>query len=148
MVKISKRGEFLIAGSGEAMPCDVAQHLWEPPTPTTRDLRDPYHFMIAKVVPTLRKCLTDNGFNFDEESDGSDYRFAFLIAIAGNIYSVDDDMSVGLRSDGIYGVGSGSKYAIGAVLAGATPLEAMKIAAEQDAYTSGPFQKKEQYKYA
>ncbi len=148
MVKVSKRGDFLIAGSGEAMPCDVAQHIWEPPTPTTKDLRDPYHFMIAKVVPTLRKCLIDNGFNFEEESDGSEYRFAFLIAVAGNLYSVEDDMSVGIRSDGVYGVGSGSKYAIGAIMAGATPMEAMKIAADQDAYTSGPFMKKEQYKTA
>jgi hypothetical protein len=104
--------------------------------------------MIAKVVPTLRKCLIDNGFNFEEESDGSDYRFAFIIAVAGNLYSLEDDMSVGIRSDGVYGVGSGSKYAIGAIMAGATPLEAMKIAAEQDAYTSGPFMKKEQYKTA
>jgi hypothetical protein len=52
-----------------------------------------------------------------------------------------------MRDDGIYGVGSGSKYAIGAIMAGATPMESLKIAASQDAYTSGPFMKKEQYKY-
>jgi ATP-dependent protease HslVU (ClpYQ) peptidase subunit len=147
MVKISKRGDFLIGGSGEAMPCDVAQHIWEPPTPTTKDLRDPYHFMISKVVPSLRKCLVDNGFNFDEDADG-ETRFDFLIAVAGHLFSVADDLSVGMRDDGIYGVGSGSKYAIGAIMAGATPLEAMRIAASQDAWTSGPFMKKEQYKTA
>jgi hypothetical protein len=54
---------------------------------------------------------------------------------------------VGIRSDGLYGVGNGAKYAIGALSAGAAPLKAMKIAETQDAWTSGPFQKKEQYKY-
>jgi len=147
MVKVSKRGEFLIAGSGEAMPCDVAQHIWDPPTPTARDLRDPYHFMIAKVVPSLRKCLIDNGFNFEQDSDDGESRFSFIISVAGTLFSVEDDLSVGLRDDGIYAVGSGAKYAVGAILAGATPLEALKIAASQDAYTSGPFMKKEQYKY-
>ena len=146
MVKISKRGDFLIAGSGEAMPCDVAQHIWVPPTPTEKDFKDLYHFMISKVVPSLRKCLIDNGFNFDAESDG-ETRFAFILAVGGHLFSVDDDLSVGMREDGIYGVGSGAKYAIGAILAGATPLAAIKIAASQDAWTSGPFLKKEQYKY-
>jgi ATP-dependent protease HslVU (ClpYQ) peptidase subunit len=103
--------------------------------------------MISKVVPSLRKCLVDNGFNFDEDADG-ETRFDFLIAVAGHLFSVADDLSVGMRDDGIYGVGSGSKYAIGAIMAGATPLEAMRIAASQDAWTSGPFMKKEQYKTA
>jgi MoaA/NifB/PqqE/SkfB family radical SAM enzyme len=61
--KISERGQFLIAGAGEVLPCDVAQHIWEPPVPTKQDKQDLYHFMIAKVMPSLRKCLSSNGFN-------------------------------------------------------------------------------------
>ena len=148
LAKISKRGEFLIAGSGEAQPCDVAQHIWNPPAPTAKDAKDLYHFMIAKVIPSLRECLKENGFNFEEEKPDSDYRFDFLIAVGGTLFSVAEDLSVGMHKDGIYGVGSGHKYAVGAVMAGATPLEAIKISAELDAFTSGPFMKKEQYKYA
>ena len=146
MAKISKRGEYLIAGAGEAFPCDIAQHIWEPPTPTARDFRNLYHFVIAKVVPSLRKCLIENGFVFDVE-DTEDYRFCFLIAIGGELFNIEDDLSVGIRKDGIYGIGSGSKYAIGALMAGADPIEALKIAAENDAYTSAPFQKKVQYRH-
>ena len=29
MVKISERGAFLIAGAGEVLPCDIAQHAWQ-----------------------------------------------------------------------------------------------------------------------
>ena len=146
MSKISRRGDYLIAGAGEAFPCDVAQHIWNPPSPTERDVKDLYHFMIAKVVPSLRTCLIDNGYKFEEDGEG-EYRFQFLIAVGGTLFAIEDDLSVGIRSDGLYGVGNGAKYAIGALSAGAAPLKAMKIAENQDAWTSGPFQKKEQYKY-
>jgi hypothetical protein len=147
MQKISRRGDYLIAGAGEAFPCDVAQHIWSPPSPTERDIKDLYHFMIAKVVPSLRACLIDNGYKFEDEGEAGEYRFQFLIAVGGTIFAVEDDLSVGIRNDGLYAVGNGAKYAIGAILAGASPTKAMGIAASQDAWTSGPFQKKEQYKY-
>ena len=45
--------------------------------------------MITKVMPSLRKCLSDNGYDFDEgkgdgKSDGS--RFRFLIAVGGELF--------------------------------------------------------------
>jgi hypothetical protein len=55
--KISENGMFLIAGSGETLPCDIAQHIWEPPVPTKQDREDLYHFMIVKAMPSLRKCI-------------------------------------------------------------------------------------------
>jgi ATP-dependent protease HslVU (ClpYQ) peptidase subunit len=140
MVKVSKRGQYLIAGAGEVMPCDVAQHIWQPPKPKAEQLKNTYHFMIAEVMPSLRRCLNDNGYNFNEETDNSsEYRFAFLIALNGQLFDISDDLSVTMRSDGYYGVGSGSKYAIGALYAGATPRQALEIAAKNDVYTSAPF---------
>lgn len=145
MLKISKRKGYLIAGAGEAFPCDIAQHIWKPPLPEDEDYRDIYHFMIETVVPSLRKCLTDNGFSWEHDTD-DEYRFAFLIALAGQIFSISDDLSVTMTKDGIYGVGSGSKYAMGAIAAGAEMREAMKIAAKLDAFTSAPFTKRVQYR--
>lgn len=149
MEKVSARGEFLIAGSGEVGPCDIAQHLWVPPKPTAKDRQDIYHFMIAKAMPSLRKCLTDNGHDFSEgKGDGKETgsRFNFLIAVCGEVFDVAEDCSIIMSDDGIYGVGSGSSYAIGALHAGAKPLKALQIAAKLDANTSGPFLTKEQYK--
>jgi ATP-dependent protease HslVU (ClpYQ) peptidase subunit len=149
MEKITERGEYLIAGSGEIGPCDIAQHIWQPPKPTLKDRQDIYHFMITKVMPHLRQCLTDNGYDFNEgKGDGkvNDSRFNFLIAIGGEVFDVADDCSICMSDDGIYGVGSGSSYAIGALHAGAKPLKALEIAAQLDANTSAPFLVKEQYK--
>jgi ATP-dependent protease HslVU (ClpYQ) peptidase subunit len=149
MEKIAERGEYLIAGSGEVGPCDIAQHIWIPPKLTLKDRQDTYHFMITKVMPSLRKCLTENGYDFNEgkgEGKGDDSRFNFLIAVGGEVFDVADDCSICMSDDGIYGVGSGSSYAIGALHAGAKPLKALEIAAQLDANTSAPFLVKEQYK--
>lgn len=148
MVKITEKNGFLIAGAGEVAPCDIANHIWIPPKPTSKDKADVYHFMITKVMPSLRKCLTDNGYNFEEPHDRAKdgLRFQFLIAVAGEIFDISDDLSVCMDDSGIYGIGSGSPYAMGALVAGAKPLKAMEVAAKLSAFTAAPFQVVEQYK--
>lgn len=143
--KISERGDFLIAGSGEVTPCDVLQHIWEPPTITKQDKKDLFHFMISKVIPSIRKCLIDNGHNFDEPK--TEQRFQFLIAVCGEIFDVDDSLGVSKSTSGVYGAGSGAPYAIGAIHAGADAYEAMEIAAELTAFTAGPYKSKTQFKH-
>jgi ATP-dependent protease HslVU (ClpYQ) peptidase subunit len=149
MKKIAQRGAFLIAGSGEVQPCDVVQHMWNPPKLTAKDSEDIYHFMITKAMPSLRKCLSDNGYDFNEgkgEGKADENRFNFILAVGGEVFDVADDLSVCRSEDGIYGVGSGSDYAIGALHAGAKPKRAVEIAAKLDVNTSGPIQVVEQYK--
>ena len=148
MQKITERNGYLIAGAGEVGPCDIANHIWNPPRITSKDKDDVYHFMITKVMPSLRKCLTDNGYNFDEPHDRSKdgLRFQLLIAVAGEIFDVSDDLSVCMDESGLYGVGSGSPYALGALSVGAKPIKAMEAAAKLSAFTAPPFQVVEQYK--
>jgi ATP-dependent protease HslVU (ClpYQ) peptidase subunit len=144
MTKITERGPYLIAGSGECAPCDIAQHLWKPPTPKAADWNDIYHFMIAKVVPSLKACFKEHEYKWDREDEET--KFNFLIALGGQVFEMADDMSITLDSSGFYGVGSGSPYAIGALEAGATVEQALEIAAKNDAYTSQPFLYFEQFK--
>lgn len=148
MQKITNKNGYLIAGAGEVAPCDIANHLWIPPKPSSKDKEDLYHFMITKVMPSLRKCLTDNGYNFDEPHDRSKdgLRFQLLLAVGGEIFDISDDLSVCISGDGLYGIGSGSSFALGALHAGAKPLKAMEIASKLSAFTAAPFQSEEQEK--
>ena len=145
MVKISQRGQYIIAGSGLASFCDVAQHIWVPPKPTAEDKKDLYHFVIAKVIPSLKTCFKDNDIKLDTEKD-DEPRFAFLIAVGGEVFDIADDFAVSLSSSGFYGVGSGSSLAIGALEAGASVEYALEIAARHDPYTAAPFLLLEQKK--
>ena len=85
ITKITKRGKYLIAGAGTTMPCDTIQHIWKPPA-LPPSVKDPYHFMITDIVPSMRECLKDNGWVADDKSD--DYEFLFLIAVNGTIYEI------------------------------------------------------------
>lgn len=145
MKKISQRGALLIAGAGEVAPCDIAQNIWNPPQFTAKDKKDVYRFMITKVMPSLRKCLADNGYNFEEDKkDGM--RFQFLISVGGEIFDVDEDLSVMKSDDNLYAIGSGGPYALGALYAGAEPETAMEIASKVSAYSAAPFYQEVQYK--
>lgn len=142
--KITERKQLIIAGSGEVLPCDIAQHIWEPPQMTKADKADAYHYMIAKAMPSLRKCLLDNGFNFDEPK--TDTRFQFLIAANGELFDIDDDLSVSRSETGFYTAGSGGAYAMGALLVGADAHQAMEAATKASAFTAPPYISKEQFK--
>jgi ATP-dependent protease HslVU (ClpYQ) peptidase subunit len=145
MKKIAKRGAVIIAGAGEVAPCDIAQNIWVPPAFTAKDKKDVYRFMITKVMPSLRKCLTDNGYNFDDDKkDGM--RFQFLISVGGELFDIDEDLSVMKNEDNIYAIGSGGSFALGALYAGAEPYTAMDIAAKVSAYSAPPFYEEVQYK--
>ena len=137
MVKISQRNGYIIAGSGECAPCDIAQHIWNPPMPTPKDKKDLYHYVIAKVVPSLKQCFKENDYKVSQDDDEN--AFSFLIALNGELFEIADDFSVSRDDSGFYGVGSGSSYAIGALHAGATIEQALSIASLNDAFTSAPF---------
>jgi ATP-dependent protease HslVU (ClpYQ) peptidase subunit len=137
MEKITNNNGYLIAGSGDSTPCDILQHIFVPPVPTVAERKNLYKFMITKFVPAMRECLEDNGYKPDPKEDSG---FSMLIAFDGELFDIGDDFSVLLNDTGIYGVGNGSKYAIGALSVGATVEEALKVASDNDIYTSGPFQ--------
>jgi len=137
MEKITKNNGYLLAGSGDSTPCDILQHIFIPPVPNVNERKNLYKFMITKFVPAMRECLEENSWKADPKDDSG---FSMLIAFDGEMFDIGDDFSVLLNNDGIYGVGNGSRYAIGALFAGASVEKALEIAAHNDIYTSGPFQ--------
>jgi len=137
--KITERNNYLIGGSGLAEACDIAQHIWKPPVPTVTDKKDLYHFMISKVIPSLKKCFRENQFDWEKEDGDKETKFNFLISVCGQVFDVDDTFSVMLDESGIYGVGHGSPLAVGALHAGASIELALDIAGRLDPYSAPPF---------
>lgn len=148
MKKLAERGSFIVGTSGDWQFCEIIQHKWDPPVPTAKDKKDLFGFMINKAIPTLRQCLVENGYSFDESAEKKDgERFHLLIAVCGYIFDVDEQLSITMSDDGVYAVGSGGDLALGALHAGADAHQAMEIAAKLSAFTAGPFISKEQFKH-
>ena len=142
--KIVKIGKYLLGVAGDARPGDLLAFNWKPPL---YDGTDPVKFMGKKVIPSIITAFKANGY--DHTKEGASY--SFLIVFAGNVFEIGDDLSMSQSSDGLYGIGSGSAYALGA-LAGQLPLlsnldmakegilEALEISAKYDINTCAPFQ--------
>lgn len=84
----------------------------------TNIIQRPIPFYDCRSSNLNATCFNNERYTPDKDSDEPD--FIFLIALGGLIFELDDSLSVLMRDDGIYGIGSGSPYAIGALQAGAT----------------------------
>lgn len=143
MPKIVERDGYLIACSGDADACDIIQYIWGPPKPDNK-VKDMYLYMITVVAPSIRDSLEES--SYERDTSDKDSGLLVLLAYKGVIYEIDESFNVSLRDDGIYGIGSGSRYAIGALHAGSGWERALEIAAANDIYTAAPFIMKQQKK--
>jgi ATP-dependent protease HslVU (ClpYQ) peptidase subunit len=137
--KIVKLKKYLLAVSGDCRPGDVLTYNWTPPA---YDGTNPVTFMGKKIIPSIIAAFKLQGFDYTKEG----ISYSYLLAFAGNIFEIGDDLSITQSADGLYGVGSGSAYALGA-LAGQLPyidkakiLSALAISAKYDINTAAPFQ--------
>lgn len=132
IVKIVLNGEYHIAGAGNARYCDVAAYDFTPPT---YDGTEIYKFMVTKFVPALREAHEKTGYTLKD-----DETFQFLIGVANRLFYICDDYTVLCNSNGLYGIGSGAPYGIGAMYTGVDPETAVGIAAKFDINTGGKIQ--------
>lgn len=132
--KIVKSGRWFIAAAGDANACDLITNIWKPPTP--RGSKAIHTFVATNVIKNLRKMLADNNYSQQPKDDG----FDLLLAINGEVFQITNDFTLLRSSTGIYGIGSGADYAVGALLAGATVEDAIKISIELDTNSGGPIQ--------
>jgi ATP-dependent protease HslVU (ClpYQ) peptidase subunit len=132
VMKIVKNNGYVIAGAGNSRYCDVILYDWKPPS---YDGSTIYNFMVSKFIPEMRKAHENTGYVLkDNES------FEFIVGLKNRLYYVGEDYSVIRTNTGIYGIGTGSSYAVGAVAAGADIKTAMKVADKFDVNTGGRIQ--------
>lgn len=144
--KVIQVGPYLIAGAGAVRGCNILQHGWTPPKPRG----DLDRFMTKTFIPAMRKAFVDAGYDMKAESQAAEHDSEFLVAVNGVIFAIYDDYSWERSADPYYVIGSGGKYALGAMLAnsyqhqftakGQTKAieEAISIAIDCDQNSGGP----------
>lgn len=143
--KVVQNGPYLIAGAGSVRGCNILQYGWTPPKPRG----DLDKFMTKHFIPAMRKVFLENGYDIKAESQAAEHDSEFLVSIDGVIYPIYDDYSWERSADPYYTIGSGGKYALGALLAtsynrdfepgdcSTQIYEAISIAIECDQYSGG-----------
>lgn len=104
---------------------------------------DPERFMVTKFVPAVIECLEKGGWLATE--NGRVEGGTFLVGVAGELFSIDGDMQIGLSSDRYAAVGCGDNIALGSIYstAGQNPRtrikQALAAAAHHSAGVHAPF---------
>ena len=155
--KVSTNGKYLLGAAGDVRAINILHHVFQPPTPPP-NLKGKKldQFFTAKFIPALRECFDAQGYSIPDLNENKEHiaeqGSSILVVINGTIYIVDGDYSWASDASGIYTIGSGSAYALGAlqVLANnkkltiqqskTLALKALTIAAKYDPHTGAPYQ--------
>lgn len=154
--KVAQNGRYLLGAAGDVRAINILHHSFTPPTPTATTVGTKLdQFITQKFIPSLRECFESTGYAMpgnDSSSHIAEHSSTIFVVINGCIYIVEGDYSWTSDKNGIYAIGTGSSYALGALqaIAGdkaltvskakAAAVRALKIAAKFDPYTGSPFQ--------
>lgn len=154
--KIASNGPFLIGTAGDLRAINLLTHAFQPPGPVpqvTGKRLDAY--MTLKFIPELRSCFESHGYSLPERDSSNhlaEHGSIMICSVNASLYIVDGDYSWISDASGLYSVGSGSEYALGALhaLAGGkrsltvqqaktVALKAIAAAAKYDPATGSPY---------
>lgn len=109
--KVFKNGSYIIGAAGDMRAINILAHVFKPPTlnPTTVGVKLD-KFMTAVFIPELKKCFEDNSYSKDGEQDSQ-----IMVLANGIVYEIGEDYSWCHDELGVYAVGSGSAFALGAL---------------------------------
>jgi ATP-dependent protease HslVU (ClpYQ) peptidase subunit len=154
--KVAVNGRYLLGAAGDVRAINILHHAFTPPNPsfkTTGPNLD--QFITQKFIPALRECFESTGYatpDHDEKNHMAEHSSTILVVINGMIYIIDGDYSWTSDRTGVYAIGTGSSYALGALQAitdgkqltvqkAKTAInKALSITSKFDPYTGAPFQ--------
>ena len=153
--KLGYNGRYLLGAAGDVRAINILHHAFNPPVPPP-NLKGKKldQFITVKFIPSLRECFDAQGYSTADNENKkhvAEHDSVIFMAINGTIYIIDGDYSWISDVNGMYAIGSGAQYALGAlhVLTPKTKMtmatakkigiKALSTAAKFDPYTGAPY---------
>lgn len=134
--KVFTNAGIVFGHSGDVLDGNIIEYADLPKPPKKLAGADADRWVTRELIPAIQSTLSGREATSKKESKVSS-NGSFLVAVAERIYQVSSDLSWLRSSDGMYAIGSGSDFALGALHAGADIDRALEIATRLDVYT-GP----------
>jgi ATP-dependent protease HslVU (ClpYQ) peptidase subunit len=130
--KVFKNGPVTFGVSGTVRTSDILKHMTIPARGKGKDTRK---WIVNTLVPAIIKELkaVDAGLFEDGQINSES---SVIIAVDGQVGVLGGDFAFVQDATGVYGVGSGSHFALGAMGVGASPKQAVQVAGYFDLYTN------------
>jgi ATP-dependent protease HslVU (ClpYQ) peptidase subunit len=92
---------------------NILTHVFKPPAVNPNLYGAKLDKFISSVfIQDMKRCFEENSYSKDGEHDSQ-----IMVAVNGTVYEIGDDFSWAHDETGVYAIGSGSGYAMGAMLA-------------------------------
>ncbi|HEY4760545.1 MAG TPA: hypothetical protein VIH42_08195 [Thermoguttaceae bacterium] len=137
--KVFRKGDYTIGYTTSFRMGQILEHMI--PFPECKEPTE--DFMVRDFVESVRKGFKEFGYakiESNEETGGQ-----FIVGVQGTIFEIDSDYQVCRHADGLYAVGSGFSFALGALKALdlLDPMQriatALEISSYFNAYVKPPF---------
>ena len=154
--KIATNGDYLLGAAGDIRAINILHHAFTPPKPPLNALGKKLdQFITRQFVPILRTSFEEQGYAMPERDSSAhiaEQGSTIVVVVHGTIYIIDGDYSWTSDTSGIYAIGTGSSYALGAMqalMSAKNPTvqqaksvanKALTVASKFDPYTGSPFQ--------
>ena len=153
--KIASNGRYLIGAAGDVRAINILHHAFKPPEcPANLKGKKLDHFFTVKFIPALMECFDAQRYSQPQNENSlhmAEQGSAIVVSINGMLYVVDGDYSWASDMSGVYAIGTGAQYALGAAfsLIGKTRssigtartivIKSLAAAARFDPNTGAPF---------
>lgn len=151
--KIAVNGKYLIGTAGDLRAINLLTHTLTPPIcPPNLKGKKLDEFVTNKLIPAIRQMFEQNGYTTNEQNNNSnkaEHGSELLVAINQTIYLIDGDYSWFTDASGIYAIGTGAPYALGALhnmpehknasIAKKHGMKALATASKYDPNTGSPY---------
>lgn len=150
--KVVQNGPWLLGVAGDLRAINVLAHNFVSPVPRPTLVGTALDkFVATDFVPALKECLEKTGYApVHKEFPGkAEFESELIACVNGKVYAVDGDYSWMEEASGVYAVGSGAPYALGAITATGygrsilaarnAVLKSLSTASKFDPGTGAPF---------
>lgn len=134
--KVFTNGGVVYGVAGPLTLANAIRHARMPDADSSNCRWDTDQWVENTLVPAIVNTLARRQV-LKLEDGRPDLEGAILVVVRNRLYEIDFDTSVSRRKDGRHAIGSGAPYALGALAAGASILDALEIAASLDSGTGG-----------
>jgi ATP-dependent protease HslVU (ClpYQ) peptidase subunit len=111
--KVVKNGQYIFGAAGDMRAVNLLAHTFKPPAPSATDYGVKLDkFISSKFVPALKSCFDEAQYGEKGEQDST-----VLVVVHGTIYEIGSGYDWCHDDSGVYAMGSGAQYALGAMLA-------------------------------
>lgn len=136
VAKVFRNGPVVFGVAGLGRMSDILRFLDVPALREYEPEFDTEHWIVKSLIPAILKAA-DEAKTTEVINSQANIESSIILAVNGVVGYLSGNLSFVHDDLGIYGVGSGSEFAMGALKAGASVQQAVEIARDLDLYTGG-----------